>query len=167
MGKKPKRPPSPQAPQRKQLPAPSGGEAKPCPKRLLGIDGESDSQHPLWRLSLLDLDHTEGWSWDIDEGALRKILTFLAEMERLTWKEVRAQLTGGRRRGALHKFIPTDHLCPIAQRRLRELKLDDFDQLFRFRLGNLERLWGVIREDVFYAVWWDPGHQVCPGKDSD
>lgn len=44
---------------------------------------------------------------------------------------------------------------------------DDFDEMFRFRLGNLERLWGVIRDGVFYAIWWDPNHQVCPGKDKD
>jgi hypothetical protein len=167
MGSKPKRQPSPQIPQRKQLPAPSAGEAKRYPKRLLGIDGEADSQHPLWRLSLLDLEHVEGWSWAIDEASLRKIVAFLAEMERLTWKEVRAQLTGGRRRGAKHKYIPADHLCPTAQRRLGELELDDFDEMFRFRLGNFERLWGVIRDGVFYAIWWDPRHQVCPGKDND
>jgi len=151
MGKKAKQQPSPQVPQRKQLPAPSAGEAKTCPKRLLGIDNEPDGRHPLWRLSLLDLEHTEGWSWTLDEADLRKIVTFLAQMERLTWTQVRALMTGGRRRGALHKFIPADHLCPIAQRRLVELKLDDFEELFRFRLGNLERLWGVIRDGVFYA----------------
>ena len=28
--------------------------------------------------------------------------------------------------------------------------LDDFDELFRFRLGNTRRLWGIIDDDVFY-----------------
>ena len=77
------------------------------------------------------------------------------------------QTGGNRRRGALHKFIPSAHLCPAAQRRLLDLRLDEFDELFRFRLGNLERLWGVIHLDVFYPVWWDPEHKVCPSNDPD
>ncbi len=77
-------------------------------------------------------------------------------------------MTGGnRRRGAKHKPIPAGHLCDEAQRRLVELELDEFDELFRFRLGNMARLWGVIDEGVFYAIWWDPDHRVCPSKDPD
>jgi hypothetical protein len=92
-----------------------------------------------------------------------KIIAFLAEMERLTWHEIRSQLTGGnRRRGAKHKFIPVSSLCALAQARLVELTPDDFEEMFRFRLGNMERLWGVILDGVFYPVRWDPGHQVCP-----
>jgi hypothetical protein len=98
-----------------------------------------------------------------------KIITFLTEMERLTWKQIREQMTGGeRRRGAKHKSIPVDSLCSEAQARLRDLQLDDSDELFRFRLGNMERLWGVLTPDnprVFYPIWWDPDHKVCPSAD--
>jgi hypothetical protein len=87
-------------------------------------------------------------------------------MERLSWTEVRAMMAHGQRRGDnKHKFIPIEHLCGDAQRRLVELQLDDFDQLFRFRLGNMERLWGVVEGGVFYPVWWDPQHKVCPSAD--
>lgn len=44
----------------------------------------------------------------------------------------------------------------------------EWDQMFRFRLGNMERLWGVISDEdprVFYPIWWDPLHKVCPSKD--
>jgi hypothetical protein len=86
-------------------------------------------------------------------------------MERLTWTEVRAQIHGGGSRGTAHrkhKPVPTEQLCADAQRRLRTLRLDEFDELFEFRLGNFPRLWGVIHDDVFYAVWWDPDHKVYP-----
>lgn len=166
-GKAKRRPVTSPIPQRKEPPAPNAGPVKPRPRCLQGIDGGPDSAHPVWRLALLDLDHDGDWSWGVDEGVLRKILTFLREMEHLTWTEVRAQLTGGRRRGPKHKFIPAAHLCSQAQRRLLELQLDEFEELFRFRLGNMHRLWGVIHQDVFYPVWWDPDHKVCPSRDPD
>jgi len=50
----------------------------------------------------------------------------------------------------------------IAQRRLQHLSLDDFDELFRFRLGNKRRLWGILDGDVFYPLWWDADHKVYP-----
>jgi hypothetical protein len=160
-GKSKNRPIPSLPPQRKQLPAPSAGPAKPLPSCLKGICG--GPAHPTWRLALLDLDHDGDWSWGTDERALRKIIEFLREMERLTWTEVRAQITGSqRRRGPKHKPIPVGSLCTAAQKRLAELKLDDFDELFRFRLGNMERLWGVVHDEVFYPVWWDPDHNVCP-----
>lgn len=94
----------------------------------------------------------------------------LTDMERLTWKEIWSQQTGGRRRGAKHKFIPIENLCEDAQRRLDELGLLEWGRLFRFRTGNMERLWGLVSEEeprVFYPIWWDPAHKVCPMADRD
>lgn len=169
MQKKAKRSPVPSSsPHRKERPVRPAGSAKPRPRCLQGIDDEPGSNHPMWRLAFLDLHHDGDWSWGLGEDALRKIVAFLQEMERLTWTEIRAQLTGGnRRRGPKHKFIPAAHLCPAAQQRLLNLQLDEFDELFRFRLGNMERLWGVVHQEVFYPVWWDADHKVCPGKDPD
>jgi len=45
--------------------------------------------------------------------------------------------------------MPVSQLCGEAQRRLEELRLDDFDELFRFRLGNMRRLWGIIDNEPF------------------
>lgn len=163
---KPKYSPSPSSPRRKGPPVPGVGAEKTRPVRLRGIHGETDNGHPLWRVSFLDLDHMGGWSWRIDEEGLRKILKFLSDMERLTWTEVRAQIAASKKRsGAKHKFIPSVNLCALARRRLTELELDDFEQVFRFRLGNMERLWGMFHEGVFYPIWWDPAHKVCPSGD--
>jgi hypothetical protein len=165
MGKGTKKKLSPLAAQAKEQLRPAAGAAKECPKRLLGVIDQGE-QHPSWRLSLVDTEHSDSWSWAITAPVLQKIVTHLIEMEQLTWREVRAQQTGGnQRRGAKHKYIPVSSLCPQAQKRIVELKLDDFDALFRFRLGNLERRWGVERDGVFYPVWWDPQHKVCPSAD--
>lgn len=108
------------------------------------------------------------WGWAAaSERDLRGILAFLQEMERLTWQEIRQHQTGTTRRGPKHKYIPMGAVCAEAQGRIGELRLDDYDgSWFRFRLGNMERLWGVVEEDdgVFYPVWWDPRHEVCPSE---
>ncbi len=154
MGRKGKRAPSPII------------AAKQAPRRLAGIahDGEGE-HHPLWRLSLLDHEFDGDWHWKIDGATTVRITRFLQEMERLTWRQVWDQQAGGQNRGAKHKFIPVESLCKDAQNRLTVLQLDDFEQLFRFRVGWSERLWGILTDEsprVFYPIWWDPDHKICP-----
>lgn len=174
MARKAKRKPAPTATASKSIPAPPSSSlaGKQVPRRLRGVAKTSgnDEDHPVWRLSLLDHEYDGVWSWSgIDGPALRVIIDLLVQMERLSWKEIRAQMTGGgRRRGHKHKHIPVEHLGEAAQRRLVEIELDDSTALFRFRTGNLGRLWGVVSDErppVFYPVWWDPLHKVCPGRD--
>jgi len=142
-------------PPRKERPA--------VPRALLGITGAPDASHPSWRLSLLDLDHAGNWSWNVTAADLQQITAFLTEMERLTWTEIRAQITSSKKAShRKHHPIPVEALCTEAQRRLQDLRLDDVDEMFRFRLGNLPRLWGVLQDGVFHAVWWDPRHKVYP-----
>ncbi len=49
-----------------------------------------------------------------------------------------------------------------AQSRLLHLKLDDEEELFRFRLDGESRVWGIREGRVFRILWWDPGHEICP-----
>ncbi|MBQ1081577.1 hypothetical protein [Nocardiopsis sp. B62] len=155
----------------KRLPASAVPEQPNRVPRRLPASHDVDGQSPLWRLSLLDRDHQGSWSWGIDEATLLKIVTLLREMESLTWTEIFNQQTGGKkRRGPRNKPIPVENLCKEAQNRLRELKLEEWDELFRFREGNMGRLWGVLTPEhprVFYPIWWDADHRVCPGKDRD
>lgn len=129
----------------------------------LGFDAP---ERPSWRLALID---TEGpWAWSkADYKTQAKLLNFLREMEKLSWTEIRNQQAGGnRRRGQKHKYIPVDSCVPDAQRRLADLELDDYsDSWFRFRTGARERLWGIVEKDIFYPVWWDPDHEVCPSEE--
>jgi len=91
----------------KQLAKPSPAQLKelPRPKRLSGITDIANGRYPAWRLSFLDLDHVGNWTWRIAEPDLREIVQFLREMERLTWTEVHAQLTSGKR-GSHRKHHP-------------------------------------------------------------
>lgn len=49
-----------------------------------------------------------------------------------------------------------------AQKRLRDIQQDDIDELFSLRLSGTERIWGIRDGRVFYVLWWDPEHTVCP-----
>jgi len=149
----------------KKLAKPSQPQLKetPRPRRLAGIADGSDGRHPTWRLSFLDLEHAGSWSWQVTANDLQQIVTFLKQMERLTWTEIYAQITSSRNGShRKHHSMPVEQLCSEAQRRLQQLQLDDFDELFRFRLSNKGRLWGIIEGHVFYPVWWDPEHKVYP-----
>lgn len=144
-------------------PSPAKLKEIPKPRRLSGVADAQDGRHPTWRLSLLDLKHAGNWSWQLTESDLHEIIQFLSQMERLKWTEVLAQMTSSKNGShRKHHPMPADQLCAEAQERLQELHLDDFDELFRFRLGNKRRLWGILDEDVFYPVWWDAEHKVYP-----
>jgi hypothetical protein len=167
--------PVPVSPRSKDRPVVPGslapGSGKPIiPRKLAGIHTaplDDDLHHPVWRLSLLDRDHAGSWSWQIDESTLVTIVEFLTSMERLSWKEIRAQTASGARRTLpRHHFQAVSTLCDEAQDRLSKLGLDDWDELFRFRAGGQRgRLWGILSNDsprVFYPIWWDAEHLVYP-----
>jgi hypothetical protein len=159
---------SPRKPKVKRPIALTVQTAKPRPKRVNNL-GIHHDDHPTWRLALLDLEHNQ-WGWKkISQAHLRTVLEFLQEMEKDTWKDIWNHQTGGsQRRGAKHKFIAIDKLEKQAQEGLKMLELDDAsDTWFRFRLGGKSRLWGVVTDNVFYPVWWDPEHEVCKSSDQN
>jgi hypothetical protein len=141
------------------------------PRKLANLGITGGERRPSWRLALVDLDGAEGsWGWrSVLTAHAYEIFSFLREMEKLSWTEIMQQMTGGRRRrGQKHKFIPQSNCCERAQNRLIALELDDYrDDWFRFRTTGKRRLWGIIDEDVFYPVWWDTEHEVCPSHDPD
>lgn len=76
----------------------------------------------------------------------------------LTWQEVDDFSSGSG-----HKSHHSQDLATIsyeAQLRWAHLKLHEFDNLFRFRLGGTKRVWGYIVQSHFYAVWWERYHKI-------
>ena len=63
-----------------------------------------------------------------------------------------------------NKRIPAENMCKEAQARLTELELDDHGALWELRLSGAPRIWGLRSGHVFYPVWWDPDHSVCPSN---
>jgi hypothetical protein len=53
---------------------------------------------------------------------------------------------------------------PALVRRLRDLEYDDETRISRLRFGGRGRLFGFLRGNQFFALWWDPEHEVWPSK---
>ena len=60
--------------------------------------------------------------------------------------------------------IEQNQIIPSAQRRLRELHLDDIEELWSLRITGKKRLWCIkdAGQNVFSILWWDPEHKICP-----
>lgn len=117
--------------------------------------------HPVFSFAMADDAQGCEWGWHLlDGGDADSLVKFMREMARLPWSEIVAAKASGRRR---HHSQPITSLPSACRRRLRELELEDLDEeIFRFRLGGTERLWGFLQNGVFYALWWDPNHRVYP-----
>jgi len=61
----------------------------------------------------------------------------------------------------MHHNMDVEQICDEAQYRLVELELYSYI-IFRFRLGNIRRLWGFRQLAQFEILWYDPTHQVYP-----
>ena len=89
-------------------------------------------------------------------------------MGKLSWRDILDQKASSKNRvRPKHHYQPISQICSDAQRRLAAIEYSrNFadDQLFRFRDGNLQRLWGFRVNEVFHVLWWDPSHRVCPSE---
>ena len=103
------------------------------------------------------MDEHEEWGWSkVSKEKLREILEKLGHWEKKTWAQVLTEDPD-----AQHD-VEVPRLIKDAQDRLKKIHLEDYDSLFRFRFGGRERLWGIRQENIFYLLWWDPRHEVCP-----
>lgn len=111
--------------------------------------------HPRWRFSLLQLDGPYGWS-ALSLADAQELTGSLRQLERRKWSEIFV-------RSKKHNHsVTVDLLSPAARKELRRHQLDDRDELWSLRITGRQRVWGILEEDVFYLLWWDPEHRVCP-----
>lgn len=98
------------------------------------------------------------WGWfnikEKDKGILLDIRNRLGEFEKMTWGEIE-------RKNQNHP-IPVDKVDSKARKRLVEIQLDFVENLYSLRITKQSRLWGYRDHNLFYILWWDPGHTVYP-----
>ena len=148
MRKRPKSLPIPQE-KRPRAETPPGDE-----KRPRAIEPGVMSQTPLWSLSIIDLDGPFAWS-RFDGAGIVELLQRLRSYESMTWGEIE---------GAESHFVERDQCCKEARDRLVELRQDDVDTLFSFRISGRKRVWGIRDGRVLRLLWWDPEHRVSPSR---
>ena len=85
-----------------------------------------------------------------------------------TWGKIKSE-TYPSKKGNKKKNIhySRETICKEARDRWEKGETDypfeDFEEIFRFRLGNLKRLYGFIAPGgLFILLWWDPKHNICP-----
>lgn len=140
----------------------SKNEIKKKQKNIfLSNKGVFYNKKPVWSFSKCDIDHPK-WGFSASEDLyffIQKLKTY----EGLSWIEI-MQASGGRRSGTNNHFEPVSELIPEAIGRWKELRLEDYDQIFSLRLTGMQRLYGILEEGIFFIVWYDRSHEIYPMK---
>lgn len=125
-------------------------------KTARGINRFRDSPDKIivFRFAIMDLSGPWGWDKCSSSYLLNNIYRLLKDFETKTFQEM----------GTIHHSVAIDSIIPDAQRRLKELKQDDIEELFSLKISKLERLWGKRDRNYFDILWWDPKHEICPSN---
>lgn len=119
---------------------------------------------PIWSFKKIDQTH-EKWGLDIHANAWKEIIKKLIDFERQeTWSVILQAPNNKRRSNTKNHAISIDSMIKEAQKRIIDLQLDEFDSFYSLHLTGTERLWGYIQEGIFYVIWYDQNHEICPSK---
>jgi hypothetical protein len=136
---------------------PKAGATPPGRGPRIGSDPEDTNRlTPVWSVAIFD--HAGPWgrnTCDRDGALWEELFPKLKAYESMTWGEIYKD----KKR---NHSVSVGGIIKAARDRLRELKLDDTDELFRFRLSGAGRVWGIRDGRVFLLLWWDPDHAVWP-----
>lgn len=130
----------------------------PSPQKKPRVDSDlapKEISTISWHIKLLDKSGLWHWNNIQNDTLWKAILEKLANFETMTWEEII--------RGGSHPIKVSD-LCSNAQKRLREIKQDDIEELFSLRLEGKPRIWGIRNQGILKILWWDPNHEVCPSE---
>lgn len=111
--------------------------------------------NPVWQIGVMDLDGRWGWRSVEPDAFFEDILPKIQNFESMKWPDILNRKN--------HE-IKVEDITVEAQKRLAELKLDDFENLVSLRLTGPKRIWGIKIGNIFKILWWDPAHEVYPSK---
>ena len=126
--------------------------------RIEASPESTNSLTPVW--SIASFDHEGIWGVELCrkcDDLWGKIFSKLRNYETMTWNQIQQNKKRDH-------SVPVHSMISKAQTRLEELKLDDEEELFRFRLDGESRVWGIREGRVFKILWWDPNHEICPSN---
>lgn len=136
--------------------------AAQTPKAI--VDGSRFSARMTWCVTKADQEGQWSWgesrSWTPAEwdGTINPGMTSLAGS---SWQDIDGHSSGSGHK--MHHGHELSDLIEEAQARWGHLGLDEFDSVFRFRIGGQKRrAWGYIVQAHFHFVWWDREHSLYP-----
>lgn len=92
-----------------------------------------------------------------------EVMPKLVHFENQDWNTLVREVYGPNKK-TKHHNIQISKIIPEAQKRLKELKYDDIDELFSVRLTGKIRLWGFRKFNYFQLLWVDLNHEICPSS---
>ena len=128
-----------------------------------GADPNSIYQMSVeWTLDWADRDGSwstgTGRDWSGEQWN-EHVVPKLTEWVKLTWAEIdKFSSDSGHK---MHHNMDTDAIIEEAQLRLIDIERHE-DIIFRFRCGNLKRLWGHRVLNRFHVIWFDQKHEIYP-----
>lgn len=111
------------------------------------------SLNPSWKFCWLAFDGQWGWSKIEEVKTWERIVKQLQNWESMKWIEI----LNNPRNHQIHR----DQLDKNVQKWLDRRNLDDFET-YSLHVGGKERIFGILIQGVFYVIWWDPDHKICP-----
>lgn len=131
---------------------------QPSTEKIPRVESPPNRSKFTWSFLLLDKEGPFGWKHCASHEKYLEILEKKGHLEDKTLSELAYQKS--------HSVSITT-LCKEAQQRLTELKQDDLDTLFSFRMNNKNRVWCIHQNNIMRVLWWDPDHLVCPSMKRD
>lgn len=111
--------------------------------------------NPTWQFSYIDIDGPWGWKNIDKKYFFDKIVQGIINFESMKWSEIL---------GRNNHEVNIDQIDKKAQKRLKQLNLDDIETLVSLRIMGAVRIWGIRVHNSFKVLWWDPKHQICTSK---
>jgi hypothetical protein len=106
---------------------------------------------PAWRFGRLRVAEPHGWRV-LSREQMLTVIDRLKSFESMSWKEIE---------GRQNHWIQGSELIRSAQNCLEE-DWQGADQVFSLRIDGATRIFGIIDQQVFYLLWYDPEHLIVP-----
>ncbi|MGK7927025.1 MAG: MAG6450 family protein [Spirulina sp.] len=121
------------------------------PPRSLGTN---DDEYPCFRFTHADKNRWQLSSWTPSE--IDDLIKGLKKIERYTWRQIRrhGSKQPGRSVGTGYKLI-SNH-PNLSEDIPEDVKLSEM------RIDKTKRIFGFRVEAIYYIVWFDRDHSVCP-----
>lgn len=133
------------------------------PRAAVGHIDDWKETHLSWRFNRIDVDFQREHHRMDAAGIIQDVLPTLRELDRFTWHQLEGLTFKDKAFKGMHYPIKCQSLSKEATDRLEELHLN-VDELWRFRLGQAKRFWGIRVDGVCFFLWLDPEHRVCPSS---
>ena len=107
-----------------------------------------------WHIRIIDRGGQWGWTKIDNLNTLwGDIFSKMSNFETMKWSEILNRNN--------HPILVSE-ICHKAQKRLKELKQDDVDEIVSLHLTGTKRIWGIRDQNILKILWWDPDHTVYP-----